>query len=87
VVLVQAALGLRVDVPGGEVGLAPLVDSPLGALSVSGLSVGGHRISVDVARDGTATVGGLPSGLRLAGRDPASPLARQREPADPPALV
>jgi glycogen debranching enzyme len=80
-VLVQAALGLRADVPGGEIHLAPLAGSPLGTLSVSGLRVGGHPFSVEVARDGRPTVTGLPPGLRLAGQG-AAPVVRQREPAE-----
>jgi glycogen debranching enzyme len=65
VTLVQAALGLRVDVPAGDVGLAPLAGAPLGAISVSGLRVGEHTVAVDVGGDGVATVTGLPDSVGL----------------------
>ncbi|MCT2586308.1 glycogen debranching N-terminal domain-containing protein [Actinophytocola gossypii] len=56
-VLVRAALGLTADVPAGRLTVAP---SPAFAawfpLRVEGLSVGGHALTVEVDRDGRATV-------------------------------
>ena len=82
VVIVQAALGLRVDVPAGEVGLAPLAGSPLGALSVRGLTIGDRAVDVDVGDDGLVRVTGLLDGLRVTpGAD--ARVVRQRGPVAP----
>jgi glycogen debranching enzyme len=47
-----AALGLRPDVPGGTLDVAPPVPAPLGAVSVDGLRLAGRPLSVRVAADG-----------------------------------
>ncbi|SDJ36543.1 glycogen debranching N-terminal domain-containing protein [Nonomuraea jiangxiensis] len=63
--IVHAALGLHPDVPAGQATLRPLAGAPLGALTVGGLRVAGGEVEVSVAGDGTATVTGLPDGMRL----------------------
>ncbi|MEV0729031.1 glycogen debranching N-terminal domain-containing protein [Polymorphospora sp. NPDC050346] len=65
VVLLQAATGLDPDVPAGRVRLRPLRPGPFGALSVSGLRVGGSPVDVAVDRDGAARISGLPAGLTV----------------------
>ncbi|SDO44974.1 Amylo-alpha-1,6-glucosidase [Nakamurella panacisegetis] len=50
VVLLQAHLGLRADVPAGEVRITP--GTGIGALSVTGLVLAGEPFRVDVAADG-----------------------------------
>ncbi|MEO7746346.1 MAG: glycogen debranching N-terminal domain-containing protein [Actinomycetota bacterium] len=49
------ALGLRPDVPGGTLTLGPPSVQPWGELSVDGLRLGDHPLSVTVHRDGSAT--------------------------------
>ncbi|HEY3436057.1 MAG TPA: amylo-alpha-1,6-glucosidase, partial [Actinotalea sp.] len=46
--LLTAVLGLRADVPGGRVTLAPMSPSPVGSLSVRGLRVAGEPLDVDI---------------------------------------
>ncbi len=53
VVMLQAFLGLAPDVPNGSVTLSP--SRAAGALTVSGLQVGGQPFEVAVAADGTVT--------------------------------
>jgi len=53
VVVLQAVLGLTVDVPGGPLTLRPARPSPVGALQVRRLRVGDGHLDVDIARDGT----------------------------------
>ncbi|MEO3874345.1 glycogen debranching N-terminal domain-containing protein [Nonomuraea sp. B12E4] len=65
IAIVHAALGLHPDVPAGEAILRPPAGAPLGALTVGGLRVAGDEVEVSVAHDGTATVTGLPDGMRL----------------------
>lgn len=48
-----ALLGLHVDVPAGVLGVPARVDPDLGPLAVRGLDVGGYRLDVEVAADGT----------------------------------
>ncbi|RKN49257.1 glycogen debranching N-terminal domain-containing protein [Micromonospora endolithica] len=73
VLLLQAAAGLYPDVPAGTVRLAPLAGPELGAVSVSGLRVAGSSTGVTVDRDGSASVVGLPAGLRLTGASIPTP--------------
>src|SRR5262249_27039534 len=54
--VLQATLGLTVDVPRTEVRVRPL--SVLGAVSVAGLQIAGRRVSVSVDRDGVVDVSG-----------------------------
>ena len=49
------ALGLRPDVPGGTLTLTPSTVHPWGELTVDGLRLGDHPLSVTVHRDGSAT--------------------------------
>lgn len=64
VVIAHAATGLYPDVPAGRVELRPLSGAPLGALT-AGLRVADAEVEVRVGHDGTATVKGLPPGVRL----------------------
>jgi glycogen debranching enzyme len=66
VAMLAALLGVRADVPGGSVRIAPMVPSPVGDLDVSGLSVGGRRLDVHVRADGSVDVRTAPTGLRVA---------------------
>jgi glycogen debranching enzyme len=52
-VLVQAALGLTVDVPRGVLTLRPPRPSPVGAMRVTGLRVGSSSLAVEVDAAGT----------------------------------
>src|SRR5690606_24684819 len=52
VVAVQALLGLRADVPAGELRVRPASPCPVGALTVTGLRVAGEPLTVDVDRSG-----------------------------------
>ncbi|MGI5291469.1 glycogen debranching N-terminal domain-containing protein [Nonomuraea polychroma] len=63
--IAHAVLGLYPDVPEERALLRPLSGAALGALTVGGLRVGGHEVEVNVAHDGSATVSGLPDGMRL----------------------
>ena len=63
VTVLQALLGLTVDVPNGDVTINPL--PPERELHVRGLTVADHTIDIDIDRDGTPTVSGLPPGLRV----------------------
>ena len=61
IAVLQAALGLTVDVPHRQVLLRPLPG--LGAIRVNGLRVGGNLTAVLVDRDGAVDIQGLPEGL------------------------
>jgi glycogen debranching enzyme len=50
-----AALGLRPDVPGGRLDVAPPAPAPLGAVRVRGLRLGGLPLEVSVTADGRAS--------------------------------
>jgi glycogen debranching enzyme len=64
--LVQALLGLDVDVPGGRLTLRPMAPSPVGAYLVDGVSLGGAgRLAVGVDAAGRVTEISAPPGLRL----------------------
>jgi glycogen debranching enzyme len=63
VAILQAALGLVVDVPAGEVRLRPLPG--LGALEASGLRIAGRPVNISVDRAGAVRVSGVPSPLRV----------------------
>ena len=71
--VLQATLGLTVDVPRGEVRVRPL--PVLGAIEVAGLQIAGQRVGVSVDRDGTARASGLPAHLRWFGTDRSEPAA------------
>ncbi len=53
IVLVNAIIGLRPDVPGGTYQLVPMAPSPVGVLTVAGLRLAGHDLTVSVSSDGT----------------------------------
>ena len=68
------ALGLRPDVPRGVLDVHPTTVRPWGRLSVDGLRLGGHPLSVEVDRDGTATVTtSHPLAVRIGAVGPAVP--------------
>jgi glycogen debranching enzyme len=48
VVLLQAVLGLEVDVPAGRISLRPPRPSPVGALRVEGLRIGNDTVTVEL---------------------------------------
>nr|WP_308416755.1 glycogen debranching N-terminal domain-containing protein [Streptomyces sp. AJS327] len=65
--LVTAVAGLRPDVPGGSVTLRPMASAPLGAVRLSGLSVGQRPFSVRVSAEGMGLVEEAADSLRLGG--------------------
>jgi glycogen debranching enzyme len=65
VLITQAVIGLEPDVPGGRVRLSPMAGAPLGPIDVRGLRVAGEPVDVHVDASGTATISGLPRGLKL----------------------
>jgi glycogen debranching enzyme len=52
VVLLSSILGLQADVPAGTLQLRPLAPSPVGAVRVSGLRIGGHDLDLEIGADG-----------------------------------
>ncbi|NGO07886.1 amylo-alpha-1,6-glucosidase [Streptomyces sp. HC44] len=52
ILVLQAALGLNADVPGGTVTIAPNFASTYAPLTVKGLQVGGSQLDVTVTADG-----------------------------------
>jgi glycogen debranching enzyme len=64
VLVLQAALGLDADVPGGTVTVAPTFAHEYGPLTVTGLRVAADPLEVAVAEDGTASVV-APEGLTV----------------------
>ncbi len=65
VLMLQTALGLEPDVPGGVVRLRPPAGAPLGAVSVHGIRIAGEPVEVAVDSSGAATVTGLPPALTV----------------------
>lgn len=66
VALLQAFLGLWPDVPAGRIRLTPAPNLPFERLTVAGLAVAGHPLSVQLAAHGqTAQVLAAPPGLRI----------------------
>jgi glycogen debranching enzyme len=76
--VLQATLGLTVDVPRGEVRARPL--SVLGAVEVTGLRIAGQRVGVSVDRAGNASASGLPGHIRWV---PDRPVGALLDPAAP----
>jgi glycogen debranching enzyme len=68
VLLLQAALGLEADVPGGTLSLSPLAAHGIGPLSLSGLQVAGVPLSVRLDAEGRAYVD-APDTLTVQGAD------------------
>jgi glycogen debranching enzyme len=66
VAMVAALLGIRPDVPGGTVALAPL-GSATGLRSVNGLKLGTVPVAINVGPDGRNQLTGGPPGLRIVG--------------------
>lgn len=64
VAVLSALIGLRPDVPGGDVAINP-IDSALGLWRVQGLAVGGQELTIELEGNGKAKVDGVPAGLRL----------------------
>jgi glycogen debranching enzyme len=62
--------GVRPDVPGGVVHVGPPRPSPVGALAVRGLRVGGSVLGLDVGADGRVVVVQVPGGLAVTDRPP-----------------
>lgn len=56
ILVLQAALGLNADVPGGTVSIAPNFASTYAPLTVKGLHVGGGQVNVTVTADGTVDI-------------------------------
>nr|WP_244363551.1 glycogen debranching N-terminal domain-containing protein [Streptomyces aquilus] len=56
ILVLQAALGLDADVPGGTVSIAPNFASTYAPLTVKGLHVGGDQVDVTVTADGTVDI-------------------------------
>jgi N-terminal domain of (some) glycogen debranching enzymes/Amylo-alpha-1,6-glucosidase len=54
--ILQALLGLEVDVPAGRVRVRPVRPSLVGRLQVEGLVVGGHELTIQISEDGRARV-------------------------------
>ncbi|MFF5206064.1 glycogen debranching N-terminal domain-containing protein [Streptosporangium sp. NPDC000396] len=75
VAIVHAAVGLYPDVPAGRVSLRPLAGAPLGEISARGLRVAEAEVSVEVDRDGMASLTGLPAGLSIQFAGPARSFA------------
>ncbi|MFC8504511.1 glycogen debranching N-terminal domain-containing protein [Pedococcus sp. NPDC057267] len=63
--LVTTALGLRADVPNGELVVRPPATPPFGSLRVRGLRWGATTFSVAVDRDGSVHVEGLPGSVSV----------------------
>lgn len=66
--LVSAMLGLDPDVPAGTLGVRPARPSPVGALDVAGLRLGGSPLELAVDSAGVLRDVRLPDGIRLRGR-------------------
>ena len=66
VVLLQSALGLRPDVPGGRLGIHPPAHGPFGSVHATGLQVAGQPLSVHVAADGELLDAQVPAPIELA---------------------
>ncbi|WP_432194537.1 amylo-alpha-1,6-glucosidase [Streptomyces sp. bgisy027] len=64
VLVLQAALGLQADAPGGTVTVTPGFASAYAPLTVTGLQVGGGQLDVTVTADGTVNVT-APEGLTV----------------------
>ncbi|TNC28058.1 glycogen debranching N-terminal domain-containing protein [Amycolatopsis alkalitolerans] len=66
ILVLQAALGLEADVPGGKVTLAPTFAREYGPLTVSGLQVAGEELTVTIGADGV-TSAVAPDGITVIG--------------------
>ncbi|MER8067579.1 glycogen debranching N-terminal domain-containing protein [Streptomyces sp. NPDC094034] len=64
VLVLQSALGLSADVPGGTLTVAPAFAEAYRPLKVAGFDVAGGRLDISVAADGTAHIE-APAGLEV----------------------
>ncbi|MEV7084496.1 glycogen debranching N-terminal domain-containing protein [Streptomyces sp. NPDC093085] len=71
VLVLQSALGLSADVPGGTVTVAPTFTEAYRPLTVEGLDVAGGRLDIAVGADGSARIA-APAGLEVR-REHAAP--------------
>ncbi|POX48929.1 glycogen debranching N-terminal domain-containing protein [Streptomyces sp. Ru72] len=69
VLVVQAALGLETDVPGGTVTVTPTFADAYGPLTVTGLRAADGSLDVAIAADGTARVA-APAGISVIKANP-----------------
>jgi glycogen debranching enzyme len=65
ITVLQATLGLTVDVPRGEVRLGARRTPSTSEIAVRGLTIAEHRVDIAIDRDAHATVSGLPPHLHL----------------------
>src|SRR5258705_3998968 len=65
ITVLQATLGLTVDVPRGEVRLGARRAPSTSEIAVRGLTIAEHRVDITIDRDAHATVSGLPPHLHL----------------------
>lgn len=63
--IVQCLLGLRTDLPSGDVSVTPMADRRFGALRVTGIAAGAEQFGVEVATDGSARLLDAPDSVRL----------------------
>jgi glycogen debranching enzyme len=63
--VLQVALGLSPDVPGGRLRMRPHAGSPLGALRVSGLRLAGQPLDVEIDAKGRRSISRLASGIEV----------------------
>jgi glycogen debranching enzyme len=64
VLVLQAALGLKADVPGGRITVNPTFAPKYAPLTITGLQVGGGQLDITLAADGSVKVT-APEGLAL----------------------
>ncbi len=80
VAILQALLGLRPNVPDGELVVAPLTPAVVGRVTARGLRLGGRDLSVSVGVDGTVQVDAPPGvTVRTAGDSNTRGPTRQAE--------
>ena len=63
--MLTAILGLDPDVPAGRIALRPLRPSPVGELTVRGLSLGGAPLDLRLSAAGDIEILTAPAGLTL----------------------
>ena len=65
ITVVEAFLGLTVDVPGRTITVRPPRPNPVGAIEVDGLVLPGGTLSVSIGRDGTVLAVDAPAGFEV----------------------
>ena len=63
--MLRAVLGIEPDVPNGTLRIAPLAPSPVGALAVRGVPLGGGHLDVEITAGGAVSVPRSPDGLAV----------------------